>query len=82
MSQKFIVKVQWPLTSSEPDHPPAMIYTKPGEQSFCKFIPTSEGLRKAMGGRQKAYFWATLSDEACEGDHFVTLGELAPDQDW
>jgi hypothetical protein len=73
----FIVKVQWPIGSSEPD-PPVLIYNE--DRSLLKVMPTSEALRKAMNGRPKVYFWATLSEEECEGDHFISFGKQAPDQ--
>ena len=59
----FIVKIQLPITSSEPD-PPALAYDQ--SHSYIAEVPITAELHRMMRGRLKAYFHAKL-----EGDELV-----------
>jgi len=60
---RFVVKVQLPLYSTEPE-PNYLVYSEDG--SFTATLPLGcdEGLEQVMLDRQRVYLWAELDDEA------------------
>lgn len=52
---RFIVKVQRPLASSEPD-PPALVYDE--AESFLAFVPMTPDVCRLLGDELKVYAYA------------------------
>lgn len=80
MASRFIVKVQQPLFSSDWEHgkdPGFFIY--PEDRRFEQMFNPPKALRKALGKRPKAYFWATIENGILNID---TVTPCDQDQDW
>lgn len=79
-SKEFIVKVQWPITSSEPV-PQILIYSE--DKTVFRLVPISQELREAMGGRPerepelKRFFRATITPSGN-----LLLGNRVADPGW
>jgi len=69
----FIVKVQLPLRTNEPE-PKALFYDE--TRDIWSFLPIDKPLKKAMGGADKKFFYATMKGA------IIHLEEEAPWQDW
>jgi len=75
-ASRFIVKVQRPLASSEPD-PPALVYDQ--TESLLMFAPMVGAVAAALEGEPfKVYMWAQLEADG----RTLRLLERAPAQDW
>ncbi len=78
MPNRFIVKVQLPVVSSEPA-PPALVYDR--TRAVDLLVPaTSELLKKmtvGIGLKHKLFFWAHKSPEGA-----LVLDEMAQWQPW
>lgn len=71
--KKYIVKVQLSLSTSEPQQM-CLVYNK--DRTRLGQFPASKELKKAMHGRQKAFFWG--ADKGSE----IELFEEAKWQGW
>jgi len=74
---KFIVKVQWPISTNEPI-PHVLIYNE--DRTIRELRPANEAWRKVMRGELKAYFWAHLQWPS--NRLFVEITNPAPMQEW
>lgn len=74
MSTWAVVKVQLPQSSNERDAP-ALVYDQ--TRAWMAHIPVTPELRKKMGDRPKAFFYAER-----QGKGSIVLGVEAPYQEW
>lgn len=78
LEDRFIVKIQTPLASSEEDAP-FLVYDETKE--FHDFIDDSNLKRKikiALSGESKGYFWMQCKD----GQYFLDLNTVVLYQPW
>lgn len=73
MKKRFIVKVQWPLLTTE-INPLVMVYNK--NRKIDLMVPACKGLKKEMKGQFKVFFYAFVKDKQ------VVLNGVAPWQSW
>lgn len=81
-NERFIVKVQLPLSANTPDAPALMYDETRGIEAM---MPVDVELLEKMGNTAKRFFWARFipHDEAVDPDvGIVVLDEQAPWQDW
>jgi hypothetical protein len=73
--KEFIVKVQWPISTNEPQ-PLVLVYNR--DRSIHQKFPATTELRERMNNRPKVYFWAVVN----QLNGKLELGRNAPDQNW
>ena len=74
MSRRFIVKVQLPITITEPILR-VLIYNE--DKSVFQMFEATDELIERVGPRKKKYMWAHIDE-----DSKLVLDEDAPEQDW
>lgn len=78
-TEKFIVKVQLPIFSSDSDSE-ALVYDE--GRTFVEQMPLPKKAKDMMKGEPKSFWWAMNVYDKKRNGYWLELLELAPWQDW
>jgi hypothetical protein len=73
MTKQFIIKIQTPLATNEPE-PKALMYNE--RRTFQQMVPINSRIVQLMAGQPKRYFNATLQRGTLQ------IGEPVTEQVW